>query len=93
MRPEVGAFIAAAGSEIKLKVLDVGETDLLQLASAAAVVLEVHLLERLGGDLLELLVVGALLLGVEEAGGVVGRQRDRQVPQLVRGLDVLSMHW
>jgi hypothetical protein len=32
--------------------LDVRESDLLQLAGAAAVVLGVHLLERFGGDLL-----------------------------------------
>ncbi len=61
------------GSEVELEVLDVGEADLLQLAGAASVVLEVHLLERFGGDLLDLLVAGAPLLGVEEAGGVAGR--------------------
>jgi hypothetical protein len=51
-------------------VLDVREPDLLQGAGAAAAVLEVCF----GGDLLELLVGGAGLLGGEEAGGV-GRGR------------------
>ncbi|KUL53263.1 hypothetical protein ADL30_20410 [Streptomyces sp. NRRL S-1521] len=41
---------------------------------APAAVLEVDLLERFGGDLLELGVAGPLLLGIEEAGGVDGRQ-------------------
>lgn len=48
---------------------DVGEADFAQGAGAAAAVLEVDLLERVGGDLLELGIGGALLLGVEEAGG------------------------
>ncbi len=43
----------------------------MQAPGAAAAVLEVHLLERVGGDLLELLVVGAGLLGIEEAGAGV----------------------
>ncbi|GHA65781.1 hypothetical protein GCM10010345_82070 [Streptomyces canarius] len=54
--------------------LDVGAADLLQLAGAAAVVLEVHLLECFRRDLLELLVAGARLLGVEEAGDVAGAE-------------------
>lgn len=57
--------------------------DLLQGAGAAVAVLDVHLLERVGGDLLELLVAGPLLLGVEEARGVAGRQGDGQVPDAV----------
>jgi hypothetical protein len=67
--------------KVGLEVLDVRETDLLQAAGAAAVVLEVHLLEPFGGDLLELLFAGAGLLGVEEAGCVAGRWSDGQVPE------------
>ncbi|CAL9329788.1 hypothetical protein SUDANB51_00044 [Streptomyces sp. enrichment culture] len=61
--------------------LDVCEADFLQAAGAAAAVLEVHLLEAFGGDLLQLLLGGAGLLGVEEAGGVLRRERDGQVPE------------
>ncbi len=59
---------AWADLQVELEVLDVGEADLLQLAGAAAAVLEVHLLEPFGGDLPQLLRGGALLLGLEEAG-------------------------
>lgn len=52
-------------------------------SGVAAAVLEVHLLEPFAGDLLRALVGGALLLGVEEAGGVLRRQCDRQVPDAV----------
>lgn len=62
---------------------NVREPDLLQTAGAAAAVLEVDLVERLGRDLLELLLGGAGLLGVEEAGGVDGRLGDGQVPDAV----------
>jgi hypothetical protein len=68
---------------VELEVLDVRESHLLQASGAAAAVLEVHLFERFGGDLLELLVGGAGLLGVEESGGVAGRQGDGEVPDAV----------
>ncbi len=51
--------------------LNVREADLPQGAGAAAAVLEVDLLERFGGNLLQALVGAAPLLGVEEAGGVL----------------------
>ncbi|KUH38252.1 hypothetical protein ATE80_13775 [Streptomyces kanasensis] len=63
--------------------LDVREADLLQAAGAAAAVLEVHLLESFGHDLLELLVAGTGLLGFEEASSEVRRQGDGQVPDAV----------
>lgn len=66
--------------QLELQVFDVGEADLLQAAGAAAAILEVHLAQRVGGDLLELLVAGAGLLGVEEAGGMLRGQGDGQVP-------------
>lgn len=45
-----------------------------------AAVRDVHLTERFGdGDLLELLVAGARLPGVERAGGADRRQGDGQV--------------
>ncbi len=69
---------------VELKRLDVGEADLLQLARVAAVVLEVHLLERFGGDLLELLSVAPASWASEVVGGVAGRQRDDQVPEAGR---------
>ncbi|GGU02268.1 hypothetical protein GCM10010272_54310 [Streptomyces lateritius] len=50
---------------------DVREPDFLQGAGAAAAVLKVRLLESFGGDFLELLIGGAGLLGVEEAGGAL----------------------
>ncbi|EDY59940.1 conserved hypothetical protein [Streptomyces sviceus ATCC 29083] len=62
---------------------DVREPDLFQPASAAAAVLEVHLLERFGRDLVEPGVAGALLLGLEETGGAARRQGDGQVPDAV----------
>ncbi len=66
---------------------DFGETDLFQASGAAAAVLEVHLSEGFGRDLLQELVSGALLLCIEEAGRVVGRQGDREVAEagVVRG--------
>jgi rhodanese-related sulfurtransferase len=69
--------------QVELEVLDVREPDLFQAPGAAAAVLEVHLLERFGRDLLELLVGGTGLLGIEETGGIAGRQGDRQVPDAV----------
>jgi len=51
-------------------VLDVREADFLELAGAAAAVLEVHLAERVGGDLLELGVAGACPL----RGRALGRR-------------------
>src|SRR5512147_1771158 len=69
--------------QVELEVLDVGEAHLLQLAGAAATVLEVHLLERFGRDLPQPLVSGALLLGVEETGGVLRRQRHGEVAEPV----------
>ncbi|GHB71977.1 hypothetical protein GCM10010377_73140 [Streptomyces viridiviolaceus] len=62
--------------QVEFHMLDVGEADLLQGAGAAAAVLEVDLFESFGGDLLQLPVGGAGLLGVEEAGGVLRRQRE-----------------
>jgi hypothetical protein len=52
------------------QVLDVREADFLELAGAAAAVLEVHLAERVGGDLLELGVAGACPL----RGRALGRR-------------------
>src|SRR4051812_19337891 len=69
--------------QIELEVFDVGEQDLFQASGAATAVLEVDLFERFGGDLLELGVAGAGLLGVEEPGGVAGREGDGQVPDAV----------
>lgn len=69
--------------QVELEVLDVREADLLQPAGAAAAVLEVHLLGPFGGDLPQLLLGGALFLGLEEAGVVAGRQGDGQVPEAV----------
>ncbi len=46
---------------------------------AAVTVAEVDLSEGVGGGLLEFAVCGALLLGVEEAGGVLGRQGEGEV--------------
>ncbi|CAM5518084.1 hypothetical protein SMICM304S_10925 [Streptomyces microflavus] len=68
---------------------DVGEPDFVQAAGAAAAVLEVDLLERFGRDLLEPGVTGALVLGVEEAGGVGRRQGNGEVADavLVGGAD------
>jgi hypothetical protein len=63
--------------------MSVKRTSSSQASGAAAAVLEVDLLERFGSDLLQALVGGALLLSLEEAGGVAGRQRDRQVPDAV----------
>lgn len=60
--------------------LDVGEADFLQLAGAAAAVLEVHLLEPFGRDLPQTLLGGALLLCLEETGGVL-RRRGRCAPR------------
>lgn len=68
--------------QVELQVLDVRETDLLQAAGAAAALLEVHLPQHIGRDLLELLVSGGPL-GVEEARGVAGRQGDGEVPDAV----------
>ncbi|GAA2630067.1 hypothetical protein GCM10010307_21470 [Streptomyces vastus] len=39
--------------------------------------------ERIGRDFPQAVVAGAGLLGVEEAGGVAGRQGDGQVPNAV----------
>lgn len=63
--------------------LHVGEAHFLQGPGAAAAVLEVHLLQGLGGDLLELCVAGVGVLDVEEPGGVDGGQGDGQVPDAV----------
>ncbi|GHI25495.1 hypothetical protein Shyd_68660 [Streptomyces hydrogenans] len=52
--------------------LHVGEAHFLQGPGAAAVVLEVDLLEGLGGDLLEFGVAGAGVLGVEEPAAYCG---------------------
>lgn len=69
--------------------LHICEPHLLQASSAATAVLQVHLPQRLDGDLLELGAAGTGLLGVEEAGGVAGRQRDGEVTDavLVGGAD------
>ncbi|EXU62539.1 hypothetical protein Z951_40945 [Streptomyces sp. PRh5] len=53
--------------QVELEVLDVREADFLQLAGAAAVVLELHLLECFDGDPLELLIAGALRQAVRLA--------------------------
>ncbi len=84
-----GSQAGARLLQVELQVLDVREADLLQLPGAAAAVLEVDLLEPLAGDLPQTLLGGALLLGLEEAGGVAGRQGDGQVPEpvLVSGAD------
>ena len=58
--------------QLELEVLDVREADLLQAASAAAAVLEVHILERFGSDLLQALVADALFLGVEKRAAYCG---------------------
>ncbi len=75
--------------QLELQVLDVREADLFQAAGAAAAVLEIHLTQCVSGDLLEAGVAGALLLGLEEARGVLRGQGDGQVPDagLVRGAD------
>ncbi len=71
--PRTDTVQGARGGAVtaRTQVLDVGEADLVQAPGAAAAVLEVRLLERVGHDLLELLVVGANLLGIEEAGAGV----------------------
>jgi hypothetical protein len=69
--------------QVELEVLDVREPDLFQAPGAAAAVLEVHLLECLSGELLEALLGGTLLLGLEEAGRVLRGQGDGQVPDAV----------
>ncbi|MBL3670503.1 hypothetical protein JL475_31920 [Streptomyces sp. M2CJ-2] len=53
--------------------LDVGELHL-QAGRAAAAVAEVHLAEALGGDAAQLLLTGAGVVGVEEAGRVLRGQ-------------------
>lgn len=45
-----------------------------EAVGAAAAVAEVDLAEGFGGDLAEVVLVGAVLLGCKEAGGVVGRE-------------------
>ena len=52
--------------QLEPQVQHVVDLDLPQGASAPAAVFEVDLLEGVSGDLLELLVAGSLLLGVEE---------------------------
>ncbi len=54
-------------------------SDLLQLAGAAAAVLEVHPLERFDRDLPQPLLGDALFLGHEETGGVARRQGHREL--------------
>ncbi|MFA7768285.1 hypothetical protein [Streptomyces sp. NRRL S-448] len=46
-----------------------------EAAGSAPAVLEVHLLEALVGDVTQLLLVRPGVLGIEEAGGELGRQR------------------
>jgi hypothetical protein len=58
---------------VELIVLDVRELDL-QACGAAAAVAEVDLAERFGRESAQLLFAGALILGVEEAGGVLRGQ-------------------
>ncbi|MGY3676494.1 hypothetical protein ACVWXU_000117 [Streptomyces sp. TE33382] len=72
---------------LELQVDEIVDLHFFQKAGPAAVVVEVGLLERFGGDLMEPAVAGALFLGLEETGGVSGWQGDRQVPGpvLVRG--------
>ncbi len=69
--------------QVELEVLDVGEADFVQGAGAAAAVLEVDLLERFGGDLLEAFVGRALLLGVEEPGCVDRGEGEGEVADAV----------
>ncbi|GHG00511.1 hypothetical protein GCM10018777_08960 [Streptomyces albogriseolus] len=72
--------------QLEGQVFDVGEADFVQAASAAAAVLEVHLLEPFGHDLLELLVAGAGLLASKRRAACCGgratvrcRMRDSSV--------------
>nr|AXL06444.1 hypothetical protein [uncultured bacterium] len=75
--------------KFEVDVLHVREADLLKAAGATAGVLEVHLLEPFGGDLHEAPLVGALLLRVEEPGGVLRGKGDGQLAQtcVVGGAD------
>lgn len=59
--------------QLELEVDEVFEVDF-EAVGAAAFVAEVDLAEGFGGDLAEVVLVGAVLLGLEEAGGVVGRR-------------------
>ena len=61
--------------QLEFEVEDVGELHF-EAVGAAPVVAEVHLAQGLGGDLAEVVLVDACFLGLEEAGGVVGRQGD-----------------
>lgn len=54
--------------QVELDVVDVGELDQ-EAAGAAAAVLEVDLLQALGGDVAQLLLGGPGVLGVEECSG------------------------
>ncbi len=69
-------------------VVDVGEFHF-EVIGAASAVLEIDFLQSLGDDCAHLLVAGAVLLGVEEAGGVGGREVDGQPPDpaVVGGAD------
>lgn len=63
-----------------VELLDVGQLDL-QAVGAAAVVAEVDLTQRLGGDSAQLLLGGARGLGVEEPRGEVRGQSEGEVAQ------------
>ena len=65
--------------QVERQVLDIREADLLEAAGATAAVLEVHISQRFGRDLLQPRVAGAGLLGLEEAGGVLRGQGDGEV--------------
>jgi hypothetical protein len=64
--------------QLEFQVEQVGEFDF-EAVGAAAVVAEVDLAQGLGGDLAELVLGETGLLGLEEACGVVGGQREGEV--------------
>lgn len=63
----------AVGLEVEFHVLDVCELHF-QAVGASAAVAEVGLAEAFGGDVAQLLLAGAGLLGVEQAGRVLRGQ-------------------
>ncbi|GGW16569.1 hypothetical protein GCM10018980_19870 [Streptomyces capoamus] len=64
--------------QLEFAVYQVGEFDS-EAVGAAAFVAEVDLAQGLGGDPAELVVGEAGFLGLEETGGVLGRQGEREV--------------